>query len=215
MKAYWIKSPRWLSFIFKNRIWHFNNTYKVLYLSFDDGPTAITTFVLDTLKQYNAKATFFCIGDNINKNPTVFKRLLLENHSIANHTQHHVNGWKATTQEYYKECMLVDAKLYPPNFKGRKLFRPPYGKSTRKQRKLLLENGYDIVMWSVLSADFDPKITKEQCLQNVLNNTSNGNIIVFHDSKKCEEKLRYALPKVLEYYSKKGYEFKCIDSLTQ
>lgn len=212
MKAYWVKSPRWLSIIFKKRIWHFSNTEKTIYLTFDDGPTEVTLFVLEQLKRYNAKATFFCIGDNMDKNPLIFKRLKNEGHSLGNHTQHHKNGWKTTTKGYLNEIMQVDSKLYNPDTKT-KIFRPPFGKCTKAQRKLIRENGYKIIMWSVLSADFDPNISKKKCLNNVIDNTKEGAIVVFHDSKKAEDKLRYVLPRILNHFSKLGYQFKGIAPL--
>jgi len=213
MKAYWIKSPRWLSFVFKKRIWHFSSKEKTIFLTFDDGPTKVTPFVLDQLKRHNAKATFFCIGDNIDKHPSIFKQVITEGHILANHTQHHLNGWQTSTEDYFNEVMEVDHKLYPKTSNVKtKLFRPPFGKCTKSQRKLLYKEGYKIIMWSVLSADFDLTVSKEQCLENVLKNTTNGSIIVFHDTIKSEEKLLYALPKVLEHFSKKGFQFKGIDS---
>jgi len=215
MKAYWIKSPRWLSLIFKKRIWHYSAKEKTLYLTFDDGPTEVTSFVLEQLELYNAKATFFCIGDNIDKNPVLFNTLIDKGHSIGNHTQHHVNGWKTNPKDYFSEVMLVDKKIYLHNYNALKLFRPPFGKCTKAQRKLIYTNGYQIVMWSVLSADFDRSISKEVCLNNVINNATNGSIVVFHDSKKCEEKIKFVLPKVLEHFNKKGFRFKRVDSLTK
>lgn len=211
MKSYWVKSPRWLSFIFKKRIWHFSKTEKTIYLTFDDGPTTVSNFVLDLLEQYNAKATFFCIGDNVDKYPNIFNRIIDKGHCIGNHTQHHVNGWKTSTQTYMKEINLAEKSIYKNALKT-KIFRPPYGKSTRAQRKLIYKKGYQIIMWSVLSADFDMNISKEKCLSNVLKNTTNGAIIVFHDSEKAKEKLHFVLPKVLKYFSQQGYQFKGIDS---
>ena len=216
MKAYWIKSPRWLSFIFKKRIWSYSSKEKVLYLTFDDGPTGVTSFVLEQLALYNAKATFFCIGDNIDRHPQLFKDIKRKGHSIGNHTQHHSNGWKTSTEDYFSEVMLTNSKVLADDLKTTtKLFRPPFGKCTRAQRKLIYKQGYQIIMWSVLSADFDSSVSKVACLNNVLDNATNGNIIVFHDSKKCEEKIRFVLPKVLEYFSKQGFVFKRIDSSTK
>lgn len=216
MKFYWVKSPKWLKHLFPKYIWHYSPSSKVIYLTFDDGPIPSSThFILDYLKVYNAQATFFCIGENAKKHPKLMQRILKEKHSIGNHTQHHVNGWQTTTQNYIKDCLSAEETLAPYTRNNSKLFRPPYGKCTRKQQKALIEKGYKILMWSVLSADFDNAISKEKCLENVLKNTSNGSIIILHDSLKTEEKVKYVLPKILEHFSKLGYSFKHVDSLTQ
>lgn len=212
MKAYWVKSPRWLSFIFRKRIWHLNKNEKTIYLTFDDGPTEVSLFVLEQLKKHTAKATFFCIGDNIDKHPEIFNQILAHGHTIGNHTQHHVNGWKTPTRNYLEELISVDSKIYNPKVTA-KLFRPPFGKCTKAQRKLIYSNGYKIIMWSVLSADFDTTVSKEKCLENVIKNTGNGCIVVFHDSEKAKEKLQFVLPKVLSHFDKRGYQFKGIDPL--
>jgi peptidoglycan/xylan/chitin deacetylase (PgdA/CDA1 family) len=200
--------------IFSKYTWRFSISKKEIYLTFDDGPTPeITTFVLNELKKHNAKATFFCIGKNISTHPEIFKQIIKEDHSVGNHTQNHLNGWKNKTQDYIKNTLEVERTLQLSNFKTLKLnlFRPPYGKIKQKQAKYLLSKGYKIIMWSVLSGDFDTNLSKEKCLQNVLKNTSNGSIVVFHDSVKAAEKIKYVLPKVLEYFSKRGFEFKAID----
>lgn len=199
--------------IFSKYTWRFSISKREIYLTFDDGPTPeITEFVLDELQKYNAKATFFCIGKNIKEHPEIFKRIIDEGHSIGNHTQNHVNGWKTKTQDYIDNTLEVENTLQLSNFETLKLnlFRPPYGKIKRQQAKTLLNKGYKIIMWSILSGDFDVNISKEKCLQNVIKNTSNGSIIVFHDSVKAAEKVSYSLPKTLEYFSKKGFEFKAI-----
>lgn len=205
MKAYTAKTPPIFKKIFSKYRWHFHSDEKILYLTFDDGPTEhITEFVLDQLKQYNAKATFFCIGKNVKKNPSIFNRIVAQGHAIGNHTHNHLKGWKVKTANYIenveKASQLIDSNL----------FRPPYGKIKKKQAKILLQEGYQIIMWDVLSADFDTSITKEKCLQNVLENAKKGSIVVFHDSKKAQEKMEFALPKVLEYFTNKGYVFKAI-----
>lgn len=213
MKLYFTKTPRIFARIFSNYTWRFTEDKKEIYLTFDDGPTPeITNFVLSELQKYNAKATFFCIGKNIQKHPEIFKRLLTEGHAIGNHTQNHLNGWKHNKNKYINNILQVEETLKTCNFQTLKLnlFRPPYGKIKSSQAKELIKKGYKIIMWSVLSADFDTSISKEQCLQNVLKNTKNGSIIVFHDSLKASEKLTYVLPKVLEEFSKKGYTFKAI-----
>lgn len=186
---------------------------KEIYLTFDDGPTPdITEFVLNELKKHNAKATFFCIGKNIKNHPEIFKRIIDEGHVVGNHTQNHFNGWKTKTQDYIENTLEVENTLKLSNFETLQLnlFRPPYGKIKKRQAKALLKRGYNIIMWSVLSGDFDKKTSKEKCLQNVIKNTSNGSIVVFHDSAKAAEKVNYTLPKVLDYFVKKGFEFKAI-----
>nr|WP_299031505.1 polysaccharide deacetylase family protein [uncultured Tenacibaculum sp.] len=208
MRFYFIKTPRILKRLFAKYTWSFFSTQKEIFLTFDDGPIPkVTEFVLDQLQQFNAKATFFCIGDNIRKHPTVFSRIINEGHSVGNHTFNHLNGWKNSNTTYINNINKCENLL---SHQKTKLFRPPYGKIKRKQAKQLLANGYKIIMWDVLSADFDPTITKEKCLQNVLRNVENGSIIVFHDSIKANDKLYYALPKVLEEFSLQGYKFKAI-----
>ena len=131
-----MKSPKWLRYIFPNYIWHHNPLSKVIYLTFDDGPTPeITPFILDCLQQYNAKATFFCIGDNAKKYPELMHKIQQEQHTIGNHTQHHINGWKTNTEDYLKDCLMAEENLAPYSNNNTKLFRPPYGKCTWKQRK--------------------------------------------------------------------------------
>ncbi|RKF05007.1 peptidoglycan/xylan/chitin deacetylase (PgdA/CDA1 family) [Tenacibaculum lutimaris] len=209
MRFYFIKTPRILKRLFAKYTWSFFSDRKEIFLTFDDGPIPeVTEFVLDQLKQFNAKATFFCIGDNIQKHPAVFSRIVKEGHSVGNHTFNHLNGWKNSDTTYIENTSKCESLL--PRQKT-KSFRPPYGKIKRKQAKQLLANGYKIIMWDVLSADFDPTITKKECLKNVLNNTQNGSIIVFHDSIKASEKLYYALPKILREFSERGYEFKAIN----
>ncbi|WP_440068404.1 polysaccharide deacetylase family protein [Tenacibaculum discolor] len=208
MRLYFIKTPRILKQLFAKYTWSFFTNKKEIYLTFDDGPIPqVTEFVLDQLHNFNAKATFFCIGDNIRKHPAVFSRIVNEGHSVGNHTFNHLNGWKSSNTAYIENTSKCESLL--PDQKT-KLFRPPYGKIKRKQAKQLLASDYKIIMWDVLSADFDSSITKEKCLQNVLENAQNGSIIVFHDSIKASDKLYYALPKVLKEFSQRGYDFKAI-----
>lgn len=217
MKPYFIKTPKILTWWFTNRIWFFSNSNNKVYLTFDDGPISkVTPWVLKQLKAHKAKATFFCIGDNIRKHPDVFNEILNEGHTIGNHTYHHINGWKTNTKKYLLDCNKFEeifnsslsekSKFLNKYSKKTNLFRPPYGKLTSAQAKQLQKNGYKIVMWDVLSADFDKSITKEKCLENVINNIQPGSIIVFHDSLKAEEKLRYVLPKVLNYINKQNWK---------
>ncbi|MGG8496312.1 polysaccharide deacetylase family protein [Tenacibaculum sp. TC6] len=208
MRLYFIKTPRIIKNLFSRYTWSFFSDTKVVYLTFDDGPIPeVTEFVLKQLKAYNAKATFFCIGDNVRKHPSVFQQINKEGHSIGNHTHNHLNGWKTTASEYLSNIEKAEHFIQEPTTK---LFRPPYGKITRTQSSHLIRKGYKIIMWDVLSADFDTSISKETCLNNVLRNTKKGSIIVFHDSIKAKEKLYFALPVVLDELSKQGYVFKAI-----
>lgn len=215
MKPYFIKTPNLLRFIFRNWIWHLSSKEKVLYLTFDDGPTPeITEWTLNELKKHEAKATFFCIGKNIAAYPEIFQKIIEEKHAVGNHTNNHLNGGKTNTSAYLKNVDEAE-KHFEENRKSEivnlKLFRPPYGRLTLSQSKKIRKLGYKIIMWDVLSADFDPKVSYEKCLENVIRNIENGSIIIFHDSVKASEKLKFVLPKVLEYYSYQGFSFKSIE----
>ncbi len=211
MRFYLIKTPRIIKKLFSRYTWCFSSNKPEVYLTFDDGPIPeVTEFVLNELKKHQAKATFFCIGDNIRKHPSIFKELLKNGHSIGNHTFNHLNGWKTKSNDYLSNILQTETLIHKFHNKSAKLFRPPYGKIKRSQADLLLKKGYKIIMWDILSADFDVHASKEQCARNVLQKVKNGSIIVFHDSIKAKEKLYYALPIVLENLSNKGYKFKGI-----
>lgn len=215
-----IKTPLIIKKMLPNYIWSLDASEKVIYLTFDDGPTPeITTWTLNILKSYQAKATFFCIGHNIQKYPKIFQDILIDGHSVGNHTNNHNKGWKTKTKDYIHNTAeaeaIINTQIQNSNIVNRKseivnLFRPPYGQIRPKQGKKLLELGYKIIMWDVLSFDWDKTITKEACLNNVISNTVNGSIIVFHDSIKAAKNMQYALPKVLDYFDKRGYAFKSI-----
>ena len=213
MKFYIPKTPSCMMRFFSKYTWCFSRDVKEIYLTFDDGPTPeVTQFVLDELKKYNAKATFFCIGKNILNHPDVFKKIKNSKHTIGNHTHNHLNGWATKNKDYidnFLQCEHIISKTLDKGTKP-KLFRPPYGKIKKSQAKSILKKDYRIIMWDVLSADFDVSTSKEQCLRNVLNNTKNGSIIVFHDSVKASEKLKFVLPKVLKELSDIGFVFKAI-----
>ncbi|MFD1293278.1 polysaccharide deacetylase family protein [Lutibacter holmesii] len=207
MKNYFIKTPGLIKLFFNNWVWSFSSKEKILYLTFDDGPTPeITNWTLEQLQQYNAKATFFCIGKNVVNHPDIYQNIINHKHAIGNHTNNHLNGYNTNTTTYLNNISLCEKNLA----KKPTLFRPPYGKLKFSQGKKLRKKGYKIIMWDVLSADFDTSITQEKCLKNVIEHTKNGSIIVFHDSVKAQEKLKYVLPKILEFYSKKGYQFNAI-----
>lgn len=208
MPVFPAKTPKLIQRLFPKYIWKKASLSKTIYLTFDDGPTPkITQWTLDLLKKYNAKATFFCIGDNIKKYPNIFKSVLNDGHTIGNHTFNHLKGWHTDTNSYVENAEKAQQLIDPNN---KHLFRPPFGKIKRKQANQLIKRGYKIVMWSVISYDWEVKVTPEQCLQNVIKNSASGSIIVFHDSIKASKNMQYALPKVLEYFSKKGYQFKAL-----
>lgn len=217
MKLYTVKTPKVIQQIYASYLWRFSISEKCIYLTFDDGPTPeVTDFVLTELKRFNAKATFFCIGNNIKKHPDIFQRVIDNGHSIGNHTHNHLKGWKTKTKNYIEDALEAEKSIYSMiNSNSIKLFRPPYGKLKKKQAKRLQGLGYKIVMWDVVSADFDVDISNSQCLENVIHNTTNGSIVVFHDSFKARERMEYALPKVLRYFTEKGFEFRSIAELSQ
>ncbi len=214
---YFVKTPAFIQKLFPNALWRINTSEKKLYLTFDDGPTPeLTTWVLEQLKQYNAKATFFVLGKNVQRYPEIFQQIISTEHSIGNHSFSHINGWETKDEIYFddvekgnKEIQLsiVNHKSEIINLKS--LFRPPYGRITFSQYNFL-KTEYQIVMWDVLSGDFDFKLNGEQCFENVKRNVANGSIVVFHDSHKGFERLKTCLPKVLEYYSEQGYTFEAI-----
>lgn len=198
--------------IFPNYIWDIPTHTKDLYLTFDDGPTPeITKWTLDILKQYDAKATFFCIGANIEKHPDIFLKTISDGHSIGNHTQHHIKGWKTKTNDYITEVLEAEKQIEEQQSKKSNLFRPPYGQIKPEQGKKLIDLGYKIIMWDVLSFDWEKEISEEECLHNVISKSKQGSIIVFHDSVKASKNMMYALPKVLEYFTKAGYKFKSLN----
>lgn len=178
-----------------------NKEERSIYLTFDDGPVEeLTPWVLDTLKHYNVKATFFCVGNNIDKHPSVFKRILEEGHRVGNHTYNHIKGWKTKTQDYLKnveQCELLTKT---------KLFRPPYGRIKKTQFSKLIPN-YKIVFWDVLTHDYDPLISCETCLSNSIKYTRNGSVVVFHDNIKAQKNLKFVLPQYIEHFLKLNYKF--------
>ncbi len=198
------RTPYIVKKIYHSLIWDLNNGEKDLYLTFDDGPSpGITIKVLDILDKYSAKATFFCIGRNVERYPDIYNQILKRGHAVGNHTYSHLKGWKTGSREYYSDIELA-GMLIKSN-----LFRPPYGKIKRTQLKYL-RHYYNIIMWDVMSYDFSRSVTRERCLSLVLNNVRPGSIIAFHDSPKASENMFYALPETLEYFIKQDYSFKSI-----
>lgn len=199
---YWSTANLLLRKLYPHWRWAVPTAEKKIYLSFDDGPhPEITPLVLQHLAAYKAKASFFCIGDNVQKYPQVYAQILSADHTVGNHTMHHVNGWKTSASGYLNEIeeasQLIDSKL----------FRPPYGKMSRFQGKALREAGWEVVMWSVLSADFDRSKSPSACWEIVQQATRPGSIIVFHDSEKAWPRLSVILPQTLEFFSRQGYTF--------
>ncbi|TNE66205.1 MAG: polysaccharide deacetylase family protein [Bacteroidetes bacterium] len=201
---YLIKTPRIIQALLPAYVWRIPTQEKVLYLTFDDGPIPeVTPWVLEMLDRYDAKGTFFCVGDNVRRYPHIFRQVVEAGHSVGNHTFNHLNGWQTEHREYLhnvRDCAgLVDSNL----------FRPPYGRLLPRQRALL-ERQYRIVMWDVLSGDFDPAQTAEQCLLKVVQHVRPGSIVVFHDSVKTYAKLRYVLPRALKELQQAGFRFEAL-----
>lgn len=198
---YLVKTPQFIQNLFPNFTWRIPSQEKNLYLTFDDGPIPeVTPWVLEQLAAYDAKGTFFCVGDNIRKNPATFQAVIDAGHAVGSHTFNHLDGWTNDNIPYFHNVR------HSANMVDSVLFRPPYGRLKPKQAQFLMRH-YRIVMWDVLSGDFDSNISKEQCLKNVTSNAANGSIVVFHDSLKAIDRLEYALPRVLEHFSSLGYTF--------
>lgn len=198
---YLIKTPWWLRALYPSLEWRVPTGEKKIYLTFDDGPNPLATpFVLDQLAQYGAKASFFCIGKNVQAEPAIFQRILSEGHTIGNHTHHHLNGWNTGDATYLEDVQNADGYIQS------NLFRPPYGRIKRSQIAAL-KNKYRIIMWDVLSADFDTRLTPQASLAYVLYHTKPGSIVLFHDSEKAWDRMSFALPAMLKHFSGEGYVF--------
>ncbi|MCL9806482.1 polysaccharide deacetylase family protein [Flavobacterium amniphilum] len=211
---YWIKTNNTIKWLFRSQIWSIPNPDNKIYLTFDDGPTPeVTEWVLNILKEENIPATFFCIGKNIENHPDIFRKIIQHGHAIGNHTFNHLNGWKTKTSVYLQNIEQCEASiLCNANETKAKLFRPPYGKVTIKQSAKLRNQGYKIIMWDILTADFDKTVTPENCLKNATRKVENGSIIVFHDSLKARKNLEYALPKAIKFLKEKGFVFATVQS---
>jgi peptidoglycan/xylan/chitin deacetylase (PgdA/CDA1 family) len=219
--------PFFLPWLYPNLVWRIPTSEKELFLTFDDGPVpGVTDFVLQTLKKYSCKATFFCIGENVQKHPAVFKKVVEDGHTIGNHTFNHVKGWSTSLSKYIDNIKQCDNILHNSKFEiqdsefiakdsgfstqGSRLFRPPYGRITRKQIKAL--SNYKIILWDVLTIDYNKNVSPESCLRNSIGATRPGSIIVFHDSLKAERNMMYALPRYIEYFHEQGFVFKALPS---
>ncbi len=184
--------------------WDIPGEEKNVYLSFDDGPTPdVTRRVLENLKQYNAKATFFCLGRNVDHYPEIYRQILNGGHSTGNHTYSHLKGWGSSNKNYFDDIELARYHI------DSDLFRPPYGRIKPSQVTEILKT-YRIIMWSVLSIDYNRHVSGDTCVKNVTENVRPGSIIVFHDSAKARKNVYYALPRVLEYLSDNGYKMLAI-----
>ena len=196
-----IKTPTLIQFFFPSLLWSKKRDKKILYLTFDDGPyNMLSPFILDELKKYKAKATFFYLGSKAEKYPQLIKRCKDENHKIGNHTYSHPNGWKTKNSRYYQDIEKAN-KLLNSN-----LFRPPYGRIKPSQINHL-KKYYKIIMWDILSWDFDKKTSAEECYNNIIKNTKSGSIIVLHENEKSAKTVKEVLPKILSYFSSQGFKF--------
>lgn len=210
MKPYLVHTPGWLQSLYPKRIWR-RPEQDTVYLTFDDGPIPeLTPWVLDELARYKAKATFFVIGDNVRKHPDVLEQVIAAGHSIGNHTFHHLKQPKVTDADYLEDIDLCAQQLAEHGV-STQLFRPPYGKLKSGLAKTIRQRGYQIVMWDVLSADFDTAIDGQTATKNVLNHIRPGSLVVFHDSLKAKDRLTVALPKVLDYIKDKGWKCAALD----
>lgn len=202
-----IEVPKFIKRIFPNLIWSFSDEHqkKEVFLTFDDGPTPeITEWILKTLSNYNAKATFFCLGKNAEMYPDLASKILSEGHALGNHTYSHQKGFSMNVERYMQDVDLADEFLHTP------LFRPPYGRITPSQARRLSDR-YKIIMWNVLSRDYSSVVSEEACAKTVVKHTKSGSIVVFHDSKKSFKNMSYALPILLEHLTREGYVCKKIE----
>ena len=207
---YFHKTPRLVQLFYPNLIWQIKTSHKDIYLTFDDGPIPdVTTWVLEELNRWQAKATFFLVGENIVEYPEIYDIILADGHAVGNHTHNHLNGWQHKQDYYLKNIVACDNAM---NWQSdtNKLFRPPYGRISFKLARILAKT-HKIIMWDVLSGDFDLKIPAEICLKKSINATENGSIIVFHDNIKTGNTLKYVLPRYLKHFSERGYQFKAIN----
>jgi peptidoglycan-N-acetylglucosamine deacetylase len=201
--------PFFIPMLYPGLVWRMPPGNKSVYLTFDDGPIpGPTEFVLDELKKFNIKATFFCIGDNVRKHPSVFSRIVEEGHAVGNHTFNHLKGWSTENERYLENIQLFENVVSGRAQKTSKLFRPPYGRIKRSQIKAL--NDYKIIMWDVLAFDFNKNLSPEKCFRNTKDAVRDGSIIVFHDSLKAERNMTYAFPRLVETLLQQGYTFKTL-----
>jgi len=210
--GYLFRNPFFLPWLYPSLTWRIPGSEKVLYLTFDDGPVpGPTEFVLEQLSRAKSKATFFCIGDNVSKNPGVFTRILDDGHTVGNHTFNHLSGWKTPLLGYVanvSQCNEVMIGESGSRLKAIDLFRPPYGRITRKQIASL--QNYRIMMWDVLTNDYARNLSPEDCLKGSIAAARPGSIVVFHDSLKAEKNLTYVLPRFIDHFGSNGYTFRTL-----
>lgn len=209
--VYLHKTPFFVQKLFSNFVWKSTNNQNVIYLTFDDGPIPeVTEWVLKELKKFQAKATFFCVGENIRNYPQILLKIKEGGHQIGNHTFNHLRGTSTKNDVYFSniaKCQMQIREL--THEKGLKLFRPPYGRLKFSQMSYVIQN-YKVVMWDVLSGDFDSKLSPENCLKNTIKATKAGSIVVFHDNIKTFETLKHVLPLFLQHFYEKGFRFETI-----
>jgi peptidoglycan/xylan/chitin deacetylase (PgdA/CDA1 family) len=204
------KTPWLLKKLLPRYTWHREAGGKVLYLTFDDGPIPeVTPWVLEVLAKYEAKATFFCVGENVARHPEVARQVLAQGHRLANHTFHHLKGWYTPLQQYLENTQMCQQELLKLQPDAPKLFRPPYGRITGAQGRVL-QKEYELVMWDVLTNDYDRSLSPEECLRQSIKSTQSGSIIVFHDSLKAQRNLLYALPRYVAHFTSLGYTFQTL-----
>jgi peptidoglycan/xylan/chitin deacetylase (PgdA/CDA1 family) len=203
------KTPKLVQSIFSSLLWKVNTEDKVIYPTFDDGPIPELTYdILDILDDFDAKATFFCVGDNIRKHPEVFQRILKNDHAVGNHTFNHLKAWESSHVDYLQNVHLCQLEIELHDPLAPKLFRFPYGQFNLKIAKVLRVLGYHLIMWDVLSKDYNSSISAERILEKSIAYSDNGSIIVFHDNLKAKDKILQFLPLYLKYFSDIGYKFK-------
>ncbi|HTL82349.1 MAG TPA: polysaccharide deacetylase family protein [Bacteroidia bacterium] len=195
------RPPALLRQLYPGALWRVKTNEKKIFLTFDDGPVpGVTTEVLSVLKQFGAQATFFCVGDNVRKHPEIFQQIISEGHRVGNHTFNHVDGWKQTKQQYLRQVNLC-----AENFQS-EFFRPPYGRMRRSQFSAIKKK-YKVVMWDVLTCDFDKDLSADEVLEIALKNSRAGSIVVFHDSEKAKDRMLKVLPEYLTEMKRRGFEF--------
>lgn len=207
MKLYLNRTPSILKWYYSEFHWPEHTGVKKLYLTFDDGPNPqITDFILSELSKWNANATFFCLGKNIDKSPSLFTKIINAHHTIGNHTFNHLNGWNSNTDTYLRDVKKCTDLINSNSNNPKKLFRPPYGRITSKQIQTIKKT-HKIVLWDYLFGDFDQNISKENCLKKALGKIQNNDILVLHDNQKSYNTLKFILPRILSHYSKQGFTF--------
>ncbi|MGB3618635.1 MAG: polysaccharide deacetylase family protein [Catalinimonas sp.] len=206
MRTYPHSIPRWVPAVWSQRLWHVPTERREVFLTFDDGPVpGATEFVLDALARARARATFFCVGENVAKHPELFRRLLSEGHGVGNHTQYHLNGRRTPLHAYLADVARCDATMQQVGGAHVRLFRPPYGRLTAAQSRALRQLDYRVVMWSVLAGDFDAQLPAERCLRRTWHRVAPGAVVTLHDSTKALPTVQYVLPRLLDRLAAGSY----------